>query len=405
MEERFEMVKNRVRTGQLRYAELFSLAQAEQVRKFHAGFPEYQKTPLVSMEQTARRLGLGKVWIKDESKRFGLNAFKVLGGSYAIGRYLAQRLGIDPERITLQELTAQEAQERLGKLTFVTATDGNHGRGIAWTARRLGQRAVVYMPHGSALARLENIRSEGAQAEITDYNYDQTVALARSRAEENDWILVQDTSWEGYEEIPARIMQGYCTMALEALEELQERPTHIFLQAGVGSMAGAMAGFFAAVYGKERPIITVVEPNQADCFFSTAKAADGAMHPTTGPMNTIMAGLACGEPCPIAWELLREYGDWFLSCPDYAAAQGMRILAAPARGDANVVAGESGASAFGCVAEIMTRPALRPIREKLELNGQSRVLFFNTEGDTDGVNYQRIVWDGAYAAPEHIELQ
>ena len=191
-------------------------------------------------------------------------------------------------------------------------------------------------------------------------------------------------------------MQGYMTMGFEAYHQLPERPTHIFLQAGVGSMAGALAGFFTSVYGAEKPMITIVEPNAADCICRTAEAADGKLHAVTGDLKTIMAGLACGEPCGIAWEVLNSCADYFISCPDYAAAQGMRILADPAGEDLRIVSGESGASTFGCVTEIMRNPELKELKETLKLDETSRVLFFSTEGATDRENYQRIVWDGAY---------
>lgn len=164
-------------------------------------------------------------------------------------------------------------------------------------------------------------------------------------------------------------------------------------------MAGAVAGFFAGVYGKDRPIITIVEPDKADCIFRTAKAADGRLHFVTGDMDTIMAGLACGEPCSIGWNVLKDYADYFISCPDYMAAQGMRILGNPAAGDSRVIAGESGAAAFGCVSEILRNPRYAQIKERLKLNKTSRALFFNTEGDTDRENYRSIVWDGIYGRP------
>ena len=191
-------------------------------------------------------------------------------------------------------------------------------------------------------------------------------------------------------------MQGYGTMGLEAFEQLEEKPTHIFLQAGVGSMAGAIAGLFASLYGEDRPTVVIVEPNKADCVFRTAQANDGKLHFVTGDMDTIMAGLACGEPCSIGWNVLRDYADHFISCPDYVAAKGMRILGNPAGKDDRVVSGESGASCFGCAAEIMTNPELAHIKEQLGLNENSRVLFFSTEGDTDRQNYRSIVWDGKY---------
>ena len=237
---------------------LTSPGEAEKARRFHSGLPGYAPTPLVSLDGLAHSLGVSKIWIKDESKRFGLNAFKALGGSYAMARCLSEKLGKPLEEMSFEELCAPAARRALGDITFVTATDGNHGRGVAWAARLLGQKAVVYMPKGSAAERLENIRAQGAQAEITEYNYDDAVRLANRMAEEHGWILIQDTAWPGYEEIPAHIMQGYTTLAAETLQQLEEqgaeRPTHLFLQAGVGSFAGAALGFFTSVWGEERPV-------------------------------------------------------------------------------------------------------------------------------------------------------
>jgi len=315
-----------------------------------------------------------------------------------MGNFLAGKLGKDIRDVTYSLLTAPETKEKLGDITFVTATDGNHGRGVAWAANQFGFRSVVYMPKGSAEERLHNIRAEGAEASITELNYDDAVRLASRQAEEQGWVLVQDTAWEGYEDIPTRIMQGYGTMGLEAFEQLPEKPTHIFLQAGVGSMAGAIAGLFAALYGEDRPIVTIVEPSKADCIFRTAQANDGKLRFVAGDMDTIMAGLACGEPCSIAWNVLKDHADHFISCPDYVAAKGMRILGNPAGRDDRVISGESGASCFGCVAEIMTNPELTHIREKLALNETSRVLFFSTEGDTDRKHYKDIVWDGKFSS-------
>lgn len=396
MREEFKVVQYERKSGPKYNLDFLNLESAKKVQSFHASFPVYKETPLVELKHTAKSMGLGNIYIKDESYRFGLNAFKVLGGSYAIGNYLAKRLGKSITEMPYEKLVSGEIKRELGDITFVTATDGNHGRGVAWTAKQLQQKSVVYMPKGSAEERLMNIRAEGADASITDLNYDEAVRLANSQAEQKGWVMVQDTAWEGYEDIPGWIMQGYGTMGYEAYMQLPEKPTHIFLQAGVGSMAGAVAGFFASVYGEDRPIITIVEPNKADCIYKTAEAADGKLHFVTDDMDTIMAGLACGEPCSIGWNVLRDYADNFLSCPDYAAAQGMRVLGNPEAGDTKVVSGESGASAFGCIAEIMRDKTLVELKNKLKLDENSKVLFFSTEGDTDKENYKSIVWDGAY---------
>ncbi len=385
--------------------DILSEEVSRKVLKFHESFPMYERTPLRDMKKLSNEFGLGGIYVKDESYRFGLNAFKVLGGSYAIGRFLASRLNIQEDNMTYEKLISDDVRNQLGDMVFVTATDGNHGRGVAWTASKLKQKSVVYMPKGSSLERLENISLEGADASITDLNYDEAVRLANRRANEKGWIMVQDTAWEGYEDIPTWIIQGYSTMGYEAYEQLKEcgvdRPTHIFLQAGVGSMAASIAGLFSSLCKDEKPIITIVEPNKADCLYRTAKEDDGELRFVTGSMDTIMAGLACGEPCTIGWGILKIYGDYFISCPDYVAAKGMRILGNPLLGDDRVISGESGAATLGCVAEIIKNPQLKHIKDMLKLDKDSKVLFFSTEGDTDKKSYKEIVWDGKYPSFEY----
>ena len=379
----------------------FGLEQAQRVRHFHQSFPEYSVTPLVKLEVLAEELGVQSIYVKDESYRFGLNAFKVLGGSYAIAREIGRLLGLKEEELTLDRLLASDVKERLGTLTFVTATDGNHGRGVAWTAQRLGHRAVVFMPKGTAAERLENIRRLGAEASITNVNYDDTVRLARAYAAEHKGIIVQDTSWEGYDEVPLHIMQGYTTMGSEIVEQLQAygniKPTHVFLQAGVGAMAGAMAGFIADYYKERRPLITIVEPNQADCIYRTALANDGQLHTVGGALDSIMAGLCCGEPCSLGWRQLAAYADNFVAMPDRAAALGMRVLGRPMGSDAAVVAGESGAAGFGLAMAALWEQDLAELKRSLQLDAKSVILCISTEGATDVANYRRIMWEGAWS--------
>lgn len=362
---------------------------------FHRTIPGYAPTPLISLPALARELGVDKLWVKDESKRFELNAFKALGGSYAIARWMGEQLGLPGNQLTFQTLTAPEVREKLGEVTFATATDGNHGRGVAWAARELGCRAVVYLPKGSAQERLDNIRLLGAQAEITDLNYDDAVRLAAQKSEENSWVLIQDTAWPGYEDIPAWIMEGYTTLAGEIFDQLteagEELPTHLFLQAGVGSFAGAVLGSALCRWGERCPVTCIVEPDQADCLYRTAKAADRQMHPVTGEMNSMMAGLCCGEPCTLAWDILGPCADAFLSCSDDYAALGMRLLGCPKGGDLVVISGESGAAGVGALAGILQEEGLHDLCWTLGLGPKSRVLCISTEGDTDRVNYQRIL--------------
>ncbi|MBU5485297.1 diaminopropionate ammonia-lyase [Clostridium sp. MSJ-11] len=372
------------------------------VRDFHKSFSEYSVTPLHKLDNLAKYLGVNNIFLKDESYRFGLNAFKVLGGSYSIGKYLSKKLGMDISEVSFDLLRSKEIKEKLGEITFVTATDGNHGRGVAWAANQLGQKSVVYMPKGSSLTRLENIRKEGAEASIIDGNYDDAVRLSDEMAKKHGWVVVQDTAWEGYEDIPTWIMQGYGTLIHEAMEQLNENgvdnPTHVFVQAGVGSFAGAVQGYLASKFGEDRPITIVLEPDYAPCIYKSAKINDGKPHIVTGDMQTIMAGLACGEPNTISWEVLRDYSDAYFSCPDYVAARGMRILASPLKGDPQIISGESGAVGTGVLSLLMEKDCYKELREKLGFNEDSKILIISTEGNTDPYKYRDIVWDGDNAS-------
>ncbi|MEO1769437.1 diaminopropionate ammonia-lyase [Candidatus Enterococcus ferrettii] len=390
----YERAKNSGTTS----VEAFGAKETKKIWDFHQSFPEYTETPLVNLKNLAEELGVEDIYVKDESYRFGLNAFKVLGGSYCLASVIADKLAMDISDLPYEKISSEEMKQQVGDITFVTATDGNHGRGIAWTAERLGQKSVVYMPRGSAQERLENIQKLGADASILELNYDDAVRFASSTSEKNDWVLVQDTAWEGYEDIPLRIMQGYTTMANEIIHQLQQvKPTHIFLQAGVGAMAGAITAFFADYYpGEQQPIIVIVEPEKADCLFKTASQADGKLQKVAGDMDTIMAGLACGEPCTIGWDILKDYADDFISMPDNVAAKGMRVLGNPLGDDPKVISGESGAAGLGLVAEVLEKTELNWLKEQLQLSNHSKILCISTEGDTDQESYRNIVWDGKY---------
>ena len=384
---------------------IMSLENVAAARAFHQGFPQYSVTPLADLEGMAGRLGLGGLYVKDESYRFGLNAFKVLGGSFAMARYIAQQTGRDIADTTFEYLTSDELQKDFGQATFFTATDGNHGRGVAWAANRLGQKAVVHMPKGSTQTRLDNIAKEGAQVTIEELNYDDCVRLAAKEADETEHgVIVQDTAWDGYEEIPSWIMQGYGTMSSEAAEQLRalevNRPTHVFVQAGVGSLASSVVGYFANLFPSCPPTFVVMEAGAADCLYQSAKAADGDPRIVGGDLETIMAGLACGEPNTIGWDILRNHVTAFISCPDWVSAKGMRMLAAPLAGDPAVTSGESGAVGMGVISTLMEDPAYAELKDALGLDGNSRVLLFSTEGDTDPIRYREVVWGGAYPTVE-----
>ncbi|EDL54744.1 Diaminopropionate ammonia-lyase [Vibrio mediterranei] len=375
-------------------SELFSVEQAKQARAFHSQIDGYQPTPLVSLPALAQQLGVKAILVKDESKRFGLNAFKVLGGSYALGRQLAKHLNVDIAEIDLKTVSSKlEAP-----LTFATATAGNHGTGVAWAAREMGQQAVVYMPKGSPQASVDRIRGLGAECIVTEVNYDDTVRLANDTAQANGWMLVQDTAWDGYEEIPTWISQGYMTMADEAVDQIEqlgfEAPSHVILQAGVGAMAGGVLGYLADRLDPTKFDTIIAEPKAADCIYRSGTSEAGNMVNVTGDLSSIMAGLACGEPNPVTWPILRDCSRYFIAVEDKVSATGMRMYGNPLAGDQAITSGESGAITLGALNEIVKHDG------NVGLNEESVVLLFSTEGDTNPERYRRIVWEGAFSTSE-----
>lgn len=377
----------------------FSEASADRVHRFHQQLPGYATTNLAALNGLAKAWGVGGVYVKDESTRFDLKAFKVLGGSYAVARLVCKKLGICLEETTYAYLVSEQARKKIGRMTFTTATDGNHGRGIAWAAQQLGQQAMIYMPKGAAPSRVTNIRSHGASVEVTDLNYDDAVRLACRNAEDNGWYVVQDTAWEGYDEIPLWIMQGYMTMCKEAVDQMAEQnavPTHVFVQAGVGALAGGVVGYLMNRFRARPPKFVIVEPNNAACIFASAVAGDGKPHAVTGDLETIMVGLACGEPNPIGWPTLRDFPSCYIKCDNYVSANGIRILANPIGGDRAVEAGESGSVGVGVLDLLVNRKPFRELRQTLGIGSDSKILIFNTEGATDPVNYREILWYGKY---------
>ena len=397
MTEGLKWTVNHVARSDDKHLELMSEENVKKANEFHKSFPQYTVTPLQDLAELASYLGVKSIHCKDESYRFGLNAFKVLGGSYAMGRYIAKEVGKDISELPYAVLSSEELRKEFGQATFFTATDGNHGRGVAWAAKRLGQKAVVRMPKGTTKTRFDNIAKEGATVTIEEVNYDECVRMANKMAEETEnGVMVQDTAWDGYEKIPTWIMQGYGTMALEASQQLRkfgsERPSHVFVQAGVGSLAGAVIGYFANAFPENPPIMVVVEAQAADCLYQSAIKKDGEIRFVDGDLQTIMAGLACGEPNTISFDILKNHTSFFVSAPDWVSEKGMRMLGAPLKGDPQVVSGESGAVAMGLVATVMQDPDYQELREALQLDETSNVLMFSTEGDTDPDNYKKILW-------------
>jgi len=372
----------------------------KKVRAFHESFPQYSVTPLAALNGLASELGVGGIYIKDESHRFGLNSFKALGSTFALASFIADTVGRSIAELNYNALTSPEVKCELGEFTFFAATDGNHGRAVAWAASQIGQKSVIFMPKGCPQIRLENIRREGAQADITSLNYDDTIRFTAEQANKTPrGVIVQDTAWDGYEDIPGWIMQGYSVMALEACEQLHTlniTPTHMFVQAGVGAFAGSAQGLVANFYGRGCPVTFVVEPSAADCHYRSVIRGDGIPVHVSGDMDTIMAGLACGEPNLISWDILKNKSSYFISMGDHLAARGMRVLGAPLKGDPRVISGESGASTLGFLTELLTNDNLEDLRKQAGIDKNSQILLFSTEGDTDPENYQRIVWDGKH---------
>ncbi len=379
--------------------------QTKAVQHFHQSLPQYQPTPLLTLPRLAAEGGVQAVLIKNEAERFGLNAFKALGSSWAIARLLAERLGLNPETVCLADLTQPEIQSRLAaeKITFCTATDGNHGRGVAWTASLLNCPCHIYMPAGAETERVQAIAQLGAEIITTELSYDDTAALAREQANTHGWLLVQDTTLPGYTEIPKLIIQGYSTMATEIMAQLQQQelptPTHIFLQAGVGSMAGGMLAFLAqamAQSAQPHPKFIILEPKQVNCCYLAAQSGNPAAS-VPGVQQTIMAGLNCGTPCSVVMPLLQAQADCFMACPDFVAAHGMRL--ANSTQAAPFISGESGAVALGAIDLLLQRPEMAQARQILNINTNSVMLGINTEGAMAPSVWQKIVKEGACPLP------
>ena len=389
-----EYLENSFRDGCASVA-AFSRTDTADVRRLHAQLSA-EPTRLALLPALARKMGLRCVAVKDESGRFGLNAFKGLGGAWAVFRTLCRTLDLDPEKTTLADLRREPLASRVQTQVFITATDGNHGKGVAWAAGLLGCHACVLMPRGTVEARARAVREAGkAECHILNLDYDDCVFYAAQLAQERGWQLVQDTSWPGYEDVPFEIMRGYTTLVWEALDQMKAagcgRPTHVLLQAGVGSMAGAVTAALAAELGDAMPRVEIVEPFQAACIGASMQAADGEIHPAAGMGPTVMAGLNCGTPCDLAWTYIRTFAYGTLLCGDETAERGMRLLGRPLPEDPRLVSGESGAVTAGVLDALCSKPELAALREKLGLGPESVVLLISTEGATDPDHYRRVL--------------
>jgi diaminopropionate ammonia-lyase len=361
------------------------------VRRFHYTMPAYQPTPLVALDQLAHTLGVSGIWVKDESKRFGLKAFKGLGASYAVCATLAEHLDI-PSPLSFVDFKQPDIRKALSKCTLMTASDGNHGMAVAWMASQLGCHSRVLLPRGTAACRLDAIHTVGGEAIIVHGNYDDAVRRAAREADEREGILIQDTAWEGYEVIPRRIMQGYLTLFDEAFEQMGDTcPTHIFVPCGVGALAASLQAFLVEKFAGRRPIMVVIEAAAADCYYRSMVAGGQAIIPVRGNLTTRMAGLACGEPTRPGWEILRRYTDGFASCHDALAIKGMQRLAVSLTPDPPIESGECGAVPMGCLCHLMLSETQQDWQTQLDLGPRSRILLFSTEGATDPESYRQAI--------------
>lgn len=410
-EKPVEWIKNQFKNQSNEFSAITEILPPElprKIRGFHRQIPGYRMSPLKGLSNLAARLGLGGIWVKDESARLDLQSFKVLGGSYAIYRLILRRLGLEDRELSFSDLSNGALRQKLGDLTFAAATDGNHGRGVAWSASQMGFKSVIYVHKLTSQARIHAIERNGAKVVVVDGNYDDAVRQVNQDAQGYGWEVVSDTSWEGYEDIPRWVMQGYTTMLSEAQEQLTAqgliRPTHIFVQAGVGSLAAATIGFYASLFGKESPHSVVIEPTRAACLFRSAQMGDGRPYKVEGDLDTIMAGLACGEPNPIAWQILKDTTDYFAICPDYVAAMGMRVYGVPLKEDPVIISGESGAVTLGALMYIMKQASTKNLREQLELGLDSHILLINSEGNTSPDDFRYVVWEGGIPVPEEFKM-
>ncbi|MDO9502093.1 diaminopropionate ammonia-lyase [Falsiroseomonas sp.] len=352
-------------------------------------WPGYVPTPLLKLEDVAAAARVAAVYYKDEGGRFGLGSFKALGGAYAVARLLVSELarrGV-ANAATTAELAGGAHRDALRGITVTCATDGNHGRSVAWGAERFGCRCVIFVHETVSQGRRDAIAKYGAEIRVVPGNYDDAVREAARTAEAENWFVVSDTSYEGYTEIPRDVMQGYRVMVDEAADQMEgqsgkDSPTHAFIQGGVGGVAAAVAIQLRARFGPDVKVI-VVEPEKAACLLASAEAGEPAT--VAGDLDTLMAGLACGEPSLLAWQELERSAFAFMTVSDDSAVDCMRLLA---RRSPKIIAGESAVAGLAALLLAVREPMTRML---LGLGPDSRVLLFGTEGATDPDLYARLI--------------
>jgi diaminopropionate ammonia-lyase len=375
-------------------AERLALFNSTQAIEFHKNIPGYSETPLLAPDTLAEELGIGKIFIKNESKRFDVKAFKPLGASYAIFHFLSEVYRYETGKVLpIDIFNKPDILKALPKKCFCAATDGNHGRAVAWTARKLGQRAVIFMPVTASAERQKNIKQEQAELVLVPGTFDDCVRECQEQADKNGWQAIADTAYEGNMELPEYIIQGYRTLFMEADSRLHHEDKSLdpaepgidllILPAGVGGLAAAGAGFYTLKYKQNRPKILIVEPDDADCFLLSASAGKPVQSP--GKQESIMVGLACGYPSLVAWPVCRDTADAYLAIPDSWALSAMHLYK-----KYNIISGESGSAGLAGLLALLKADKLADLRRHLGIGKNSRVLCLNTEGDTDPEKYREI---------------
>ncbi len=359
-----------------------------------SAWPGFAPTPLADLPGLSAAAGIARIAVKDEGARFGLGSFKALGGAYAVLCQIKARIAaMSGTQVSSADILAGKHKAVVRAMTVCCATDGNHGRSVAWGARMFGAACVIYIHEHVSQGRADAIAAFGAEVRRVAGTYDDSVRQAAAEAAAQGWTVISDTSYEGYMDIPRDVMAGYSVMADEALEQWRgpadapaPAPSHVFVQAGVGGVAAAVCARCDHALGAKRPRFVAVEPERAACLFASVR--EGRAASIGGDLDTIMAGLAAGDTSLLAWDVLSEGADDFLIVSDDSAAAAMRLLAGGVAGDPPLVAGESAVAGLAGLLGALARPE---VAAALELGPDSRVLLFLTEGDTDPDLYTRIV--------------
>jgi diaminopropionate ammonia-lyase len=375
------------------FADVLSVAQGMRAHAEIAQWPGYAPTPLLDLPGMAARAGVHRVLYKDEATRFGLGSFKALGGAYAVGRLLQHLVDRQFSRtVGMAELASPVYAKWIRGVTVACASDGNHGRSVAAGAQRFGCGCTIFLHQGVSDFRARAITNLSAAVIRTPGTYDDSVRAAAQTSKAQGWHVVADTSDNPADPTPTCVMHGYMTLVIEILQQLRRSgeplPTHVFLQGGVGGLAAAVAAFLWEDLGpKEVPTFIVVEPTRADCLYQSA--LNGRPTPAKGDLDTLMAGLSCGQVSRVAWPVLEACAEFFMTIQDGAAVECMRLLRKGALGGGSIVAGESGVAGLAGLLAATQDPAGEALRH-LRLNASSTVLLIGTEGATDPDIYESL---------------